>query len=181
MGITPWTLSKAERTFFQFPKIASAVLSLHLLPGKFAPFLPRSTSAIRCYLGMAATSSSTATDAETLRRDRILSSKLYFDVPPSKVFPHLSNKPSRSSHLNPFRVVLFPRFPWSTQLRTTSRFSGLRNCKLIPFFPSNLFNFSLLSQLSYHIFLRVFRGETVGATAFLALGCCFFFESSVVL
>ncbi|XP_031284538.1 histone deacetylase 2 [Pistacia vera] len=30
-------------------------------------------------------STSTATDPETLRRDRILSSKLYFDVPPSKV------------------------------------------------------------------------------------------------
>lgn len=87
-----WTLSKAERTFFKFPKIAFPVLSLHLLPGKFSRFLPRSSSAIRCYLGMAATSSSTATDAEALRRDRILSSKLYLDVPPSKVFPHLSNK-----------------------------------------------------------------------------------------
>lgn len=106
---------RLREPFFKFPKIASPVLSLHLLPGKFSPFLPRSSSAIRCYLGMAATSSSTATDAETLRRDRILSSKLYLDVPPSKVFPHLSNKqtnkPSRSSHLNPFRVVLFPRFP----------------------------------------------------------------------
>ncbi|KAJ8637843.1 hypothetical protein MRB53_012110 [Persea americana] len=39
-------------------------------------------------LAMAATSassSSAATDAETLRRNRILSSKLYLDVPPSKV------------------------------------------------------------------------------------------------
>ena len=53
-------------------------------------------------LAMAATSassSSAATDAETLRRNRILSSKLYLDVPPSKVVFSSSQEINMPSHL----------------------------------------------------------------------------------
>lgn len=77
-----------------------------------------------------------ATPPDPLRRDRILSSKLYLDVPGSKVGrspppPRLAVDSYRSSRHRGCVCSLFPcRLRWCTRRRTTSPSSGSRSCEL---------------------------------------------------
>lgn len=78
-------------------------------------------------------------DVESERRSRIISSKLYFDVPDSKVKPdanyvllQLKSPISCLAWRNNFLLLISlvcVRFLWCTHLRIISHFSALKNCK----------------------------------------------------
>lgn len=99
----------------------------------------------RCFQSSEMSSFSMETHPEALRRERILSSKLYFNVPESKVsyrFCLFCVCVSNTIQEFDYRVCLFDclnnRFRSSIHQHTTSRSCGLRSCEYIYNIPQNL-------------------------------------------
>lgn len=84
----------------------------------------------RCFQSSEMSSFSMETHPEALRRDRILSSKLYFDVPLSKVRTFVCVCVEFTIWLT--NLCLIDRFRSSTHRHTTSPSWVLRNCQYFP-------------------------------------------------